>query len=165
VFEEAVACGDGDRYTPVIRPGMMKDKAETTGSDRYSTFGSVRVCQSDPNETAQTRPAFHGFRSLPALRTPGLDELLRCTEVCFRDRVSCVVHQSSDGRCLREADVELSPNAIHRAAKMEILPASHRDDAIAQRAEVVGDGLPVADPEPVEVVLYSRTRIAHLEYH
>ena len=26
VFEEAVARGDGDRYTPVIRRGMVKDK-------------------------------------------------------------------------------------------------------------------------------------------
>jgi hypothetical protein len=64
VFEEAVACGDGDRYTPV------------------------------------------------------------------RDRVSCVVRQSSDGRCLWEAGVELSSNVIHRAAKIETLPAPHRDDAI-----------------------------------
>ena len=34
VFEEAVARGDGDRYTPVIRRGMVKGKAEITGSDR-----------------------------------------------------------------------------------------------------------------------------------
>jgi hypothetical protein len=26
VFEEAVARGDGDRYTPVIRRGMVKDE-------------------------------------------------------------------------------------------------------------------------------------------
>ena len=96
------------------------------------------------------------------LWTPGLDELLRCTEVCFRDRVSCVVRQSSDGRCLWEAGVEFSSNVIHRAAKIEILPAPHRDDAIPQRAEAIGDALPVADPEPVEVALYNRTRIAHL---
>jgi hypothetical protein len=32
VFEEAVACGDGDRYTPVIRRGMVKDKVEIAGS-------------------------------------------------------------------------------------------------------------------------------------
>jgi hypothetical protein len=74
------------------------------------------------------------------------------------------VDQSSDGRCLWEAGVELSPNAIHRAARIEFLPAPRRDDAIPQ-AEVVGDGLPVADPEQVEVALYNRTRIAHLEYH
>ena len=34
VFEEAVARGDGDHYTPVIRRGLVKDKAEITGSDR-----------------------------------------------------------------------------------------------------------------------------------
>jgi hypothetical protein len=27
VFEEAVARGDGERYTPVIRRGMVKGKA------------------------------------------------------------------------------------------------------------------------------------------
>jgi hypothetical protein len=31
VFEEAVARGDGDRYTPVIRRGMVKGDAEGFG--------------------------------------------------------------------------------------------------------------------------------------
>ena len=34
MFEESIARGDGERYTPVIRRGMVKGKAETTGSDR-----------------------------------------------------------------------------------------------------------------------------------
>jgi len=33
VFEEAVARGDGDRYTPVIRRGMVQGKEKATGSD------------------------------------------------------------------------------------------------------------------------------------
>jgi hypothetical protein len=39
----------------------------------------------------------------------------------------------------------------HSAAKIEILQATCRDDAIPQRAHVVGDGLPVAEPGSVEV--------------
>ena len=35
--------------------------------------------------------------------------------------------------------------------KIEILPATRRDDAIPQRADVVGDGLPVAGPGSLEV--------------
>jgi hypothetical protein len=45
------------------------------------------------------------------------------------------------------------PNAIHSAAKIEVLPATRRDDAIPQRADVVGDGLPVASPGSGEVRL------------
>jgi hypothetical protein len=36
-------------------------------------------------------------------------------------------------------NVESSANAIHQAAMLEILPATRRDDAIPQRADVVGD--------------------------
>jgi hypothetical protein len=45
-----------------------------------------------------------------------------------------VVRQSSDGRCHRDPDAETSAIAVHRAAKIEILAATRRNDAIPQRA-------------------------------
>src|SRR5262245_48059449 len=40
---------------------------------------------------------------------------------------------------------------MHRAAKVGIVPATRRDDAIPQRADVVGDGLPATEPGSVEI--------------
>src|SRR5262245_6393541 len=62
-----------------------------------------------------------------------------------------VARQSPDGRCHQEADVGASADATHADAKIESLRAIRRHDAIPQRADVVGDGLPVVEPGSVEV--------------
>jgi hypothetical protein len=51
----------------------------------------------------------------------------------------------------KEADLESSANAILQAAKIESIPATRRDDAIPQQADVVEDGLPVTDRVSVKV--------------
>ena len=58
------------------------------------------------------------------------------------------------GRCIRMSSgsrrrVKRERRPLSREDR--ILPATRRDDAIPQRADVVGDGLPVAEPGSVEV--------------